>query len=202
MYSRLAQIFALLVLGVAAPRLHAGTITFDYTNVGVPFESGMGSFSYNGSGTSITEYTNSEGSPLGDLTSFAFELDVANPPGGINAPNPITWDWSLNDEGVSDLISFSASVSSSGVLTALSLSTTFLPASNTSLFDEGLVDFVVTSLASGGAATFFYFTTENRVEPRSTGTITQIPEPSTALLAGGGTVLLAFWRRTLRAPQG
>jgi PEP-CTERM motif len=193
MYSRLAQIFALLVLGVAAPRLHAGTITFDYyTPVGSTGESGMGSFSYNGSGTSITEYTNSEGTPFGDLTSFAFELDVPNN----------SWDWSLDDDGLSELISFSASVNSSGVLTALSLSTNFVPASNPADLAESAVDFVVTSLASGGAATFTYLDILNKVEPRDTGTVTQTPEPSTALLAGGGALLLAFWRRALRAPRG
>ena len=94
MHSRLLQMFALLVVGVAAPRLHAGTVTFVYTapNVGSTAVSGMGSFSYNGSPASITQ---------GLLTSFAFELDLSTPGALVN---PATFDF-----GLPDLMSFSAS---------------------------------------------------------------------------------------------
>jgi hypothetical protein len=191
MNSPLAQMFALLVVGVAAPHLHAGTITFTYTapNVGTTAVSGMGSFSYNGSLASIA---------LGDLTSFAFELDLSTPGALVN---PATFDF-----GLPDLMSFSASVSG-GVVTALSLTTDYQAATNTSNFDENQKDLVVTSLAVGGAANYNQDEVFNKVTLYDTGTITTLgpgaptPEPSTALLAGGAVLLLAFWRRTLRATQ-
>ena len=189
MHTRLAQIFALVVVGVAAPCLHAGTVTFDYTapDVGLTSVSGTGSFSYSGSLASIA---------LGDLTSFAFELDLSSPGALVN---PAIFDF-----GLPDLMSFSASVSG-GVVTALSLTTDYQAANNTSNFDENQRDLVVTSLASGGAANFNQDEIFNIVTLFDTGTITTqgpgapTPEPSTALLAGGGALLLAFWRRTRRA---
>ena len=192
MHTRLAQIFALVVVGVAAPCLHAGTVTFDYTapDVGLTSVSGTGSFSYSGSLASIA---------LGDLTSFAFELDLSSPGALVN---PAIFDF-----GLPDLMSFSASVSG-GVVTALSLTTDYQAANNTSNFDENQRDLVVTSLANGGAANFNQDEIFNIVTLFDTGTITTqgpgapTPEPSTALLAGGGALLLAFWRRTLRTPKG
>jgi hypothetical protein len=192
MNSRLAQMFALLVVGVAAPRLHASTVNFNYTapNVGTTAVSGTGSFSYNGSLASIA---------LGDLTSFAFELDLGTP---NETPDPAIFDFSQPD-----LISFSATVVG-GVVTALSLTTDYEAASNTSNFDENEKDLVVSSLASGGAANYNQDEVFNRVTLYDTGTITtqgpgaSAPEPSTALLACGAAMWLAFWRRTLRAPQG
>src|SRR5579863_9053744 len=135
MHSRLAQVFALLAVGVAAPLLHATTITFEYTapNVGLTSVSGFGDFSYSGTLASIA---------LGNLTSFAFELDLTSP-GSI--PPTATFDY-----GLGDLMSFSAS-SSGGVITALSLSTDFQAATNTSNFDENQKNLVVTSLATNGA---------------------------------------------------
>src|ERR1022692_1581430 len=189
MHLRLAKIFAMLALIVAAPCLHAGTITFDYTDVMVPSftgsipvsgVSGIGSFSYDdeGSGGTIA---------LRDLTSFTFELDISNP-GGL--PNPIIFDYNDGAFFDFDLLSFSADVSGGGVLTALSLRTIFIN-SNDGQDDDEQVDLVVTSLGSGGAATFNYFTIIREVQQRDTGTIIQItPEPSTALLAGGGALLL------------
>ena len=192
MHSRLAQIFALVVVGIAAPCLNAGTVTFDYTapDVGLTSVSGTGSFSYSGSLASIA---------LGDLTSFAFELDLSSPGALVN---PAIFDF-----GLPDLMSFSASVSG-GVVTALSLTTDYQAANNTSNFDENQRDLVVTSLASGGAANFNQDEIFNIVTLFDTGTITTqgpgapTPEPSTALLAGGWALLLAFWRRTRRASQG
>jgi len=185
MHSRLAQIFALFVVAVAAPCLHAGTVTFDYTapDVGLAAISGFGSFSYNGSLTSIA---------LGDLTSFAFELDLSSPGALVN---PATFDF-----GLGDLLTFSASASG-GVITALSLTTDYEAATNTSNFDENQKNLVVTSLAIDGAANFNQDEVFNRVTLYDTGTITITPEPSTAVLAGGGALLLAFWRRSRRASQ-
>jgi hypothetical protein len=191
MQSRLAQLLALLVVGVAAPFLHAGTVTFDYTapDVGTTAISGTGSFSYNGSLASIA---------LGNLTSFAFELDLSTP-GAL--PATATFDF-----GPLDLLSFSASVSG-GVVTALSLTTDYEAATNTSNFDENQKDLVVTSLAINGAFNDNDDDVLNEITLYDTGTITTqgpgapAPEPSPALLAGGGALLLAFWRRTLRARQ-
>ena len=186
MNSPLVQIFTLLAVGVAAPCVHAGTITFDYTapDVGLTAVSGFGSFSYSGSLTSIA---------LGNLTSFAFELDLTT--SGALPPTAI-FDYDL-----SDLLSFSAS-SSGGVITALSLSTEFEGASNTSNFDENQKNLIVTSLATNGAFNQNDDTVLTETTLYDTGTITITPEPSTGLLAGGGALLLAFWRRTLRARQG
>ena len=192
MHSRLAQMFALLVVGVAAPRLLAGTVTFDYTapDVGTTAVSGTGSFSYNGSLASIT---------LGELTSFAFELDLSTPSA---LPPTATFEF-----GLPDLTSFSASVSG-GVVTALSLTTDYQAATNTSNFDETQKDLVVTSLATNGAFNDTDDDILSEISLYDTGTITTqgpgapTPEPSTALLAGGGALLLAFWRRTRRTPQG
>jgi hypothetical protein len=190
MHSRLAQMFALLVVGIAAPRLHAGTVTFAYTSLNSSAVSGTGSFSYNGSLPSIA---------LGNITSFAFELDLSTPGALVN---PAIFDY-----GLSDLMSFSATVSG-GVVTALSLTTGYEAAINTSNFDENQRNLVVTSLGTGGAAIFNQDEVLNKVSLSDTGTITThgpgapTPEPSTALLAGGAAPLLAFWRRTLRASQG
>jgi hypothetical protein len=108
--------FALLSVGVAVPSLHASTVTFTYTapNVAVTAVSGFGSFSYNGSLTSIS---------LGQLTSFSYELDLSTPGALVN---PAIFDFSL----VPDLLAFSATVSG-GVVTSLSLTTGFEAASNT-----------------------------------------------------------------------
>ena len=184
--------FALLMVGVAAPRLDASTVTFDYTaaDVGKTAVSGTGSFSYSGSLASIA---------LGDLTSFTFEMDLATPG---ETPDPAILDFSQPD-----LLSFSANISG-GVVTALSLTTDYEAASNTSNYDENQKDLVVTSLAVGGATNYNQDEVFNRVTLYDTGTITTqgpgapAPEPSTALLAGGAALLLAFWRRTHRAPRG
>ena len=192
MNSRLTHVFVAIAFVVAAPRLHAGTVTFIYTapDVGMTAVSGTGSFSYPGSLASIT---------LGDLTTFAFELDLTTP----SAIPPTA----IFDYGLSDLLSFSATVSG-GVVTALSLTTDYEAATNTSNFDENQKNLVVTNLSSGGAANYNLDTVFNRVTLYDTGTITTegpgapTPEPSTALLAGGSLVLLAFCRRTLRARRG
>ena len=192
MKSLLAPIVALLASSTAAPFLHAGTVTFTYTapDVGSTAVSGMGSFSYPGSLASIT---------LGDLTSFAFELDLTTS-GAI--PPTATFDY-----GLSDLLSFSATVSG-GAVTALSLTTDYEAATNTSNFDENQKNLVVTSLAVDGAFNNNFDTVFNRITLYDTGTITTqgpgapTPEPSTALLAGGAGLVLAFWRRTRRVRQG
>jgi len=192
MHLRLVQMYALLLLTVAAPSLCAGTVTFAYTapNVGVTAVSGMGSFSYIGSLASIT---------LGDLTSFAFELDLSTPGAIIN---PAIFEF-----GLPDLMSFSASVSG-GVVTALSLATGYESASNTGSFNENQKNLVVTSLAPGGAANYNEDEVLNRVTLFDTGTITAqgpeeaTPEPSTALLVGCAALSLAFRSRTRRAPRG
>ena len=184
MNSPLVQIFTLLAVGVAAPCVHAGTITFDYTapDVGLTAVSGFGSFSYSGSLTSIA---------LGNLTSFAFELDLSTP-GSI--PPTATFDYALGD-----LSNFSASVSN-GVLISLSLATDFQAATNTSNFNGNQKDLVVTSLATNGSFIFNQDEVHNSTTVYDTGTVV-VPEPSTAWLAGGGALLLAFWRRSLDAPQ-
>jgi hypothetical protein len=192
MHSRLAQIFTLLVAGIAAPSLHASLVTFTYTapNVGATAVSGFGSFSYNGSLASIG---------LGNLTAFAFELDLSTP-GAIT--NPATFNF-----GLPDLMTFSASVSG-GVVTALSLTTGYEAASNTGTFNENQKNLMVTSLAVGGASNNNQDEVLNRTTLFDTGTITTqgpgapTPEPSTVLLAGGAMLLLALGRRTLSAPQG
>ena len=156
MHSRLAPMFALLVVGVAAPRLHAGTVTFDYTapDVGMTAVSGAGSFSYNGSLASIT---------LGELTSFAFEMDLTTS-GAL--PPTATFDF-----GLPELTSFSASVSG-GVVTALSLTTDYQAATNTSNFDETQKDLVVTSLATNGAFNDTDNTNISGISLYDTGTLT------------------------------
>jgi hypothetical protein len=186
MPSRFVQIFTLLAVGVAAPLLHATTITFEYTapNVGISSVSGFGMFSYSGTLSSIA---------LGNLTSFAFELDLTTPSA---LPPTATFDY-----GLGDLLSFSAT-SSGGVITALSLSTDFEAASNTSNFDENQKNLVVNSLAINGAFNQNDDDILNQTTLYDTGTITITPEPSTGLLAGGGALLLVYWRRTLRARQG
>ena len=183
--------FALVVVGVAAPSLHASTVTFNYTaaNLVLIGVSGFGSFSYNGSLSSIG---------LSDLTSFAFQLDISVPFAFVN---PATFDFTK-----SDLLSFSATVSG-GAVTALSLKTDFESADNTGIYDETQKDLVVTHLGHNGAYDETELTVLNdKIIPFDIGTITTqgpAPEPSTALLAGGGAaLLLAFWRRTLRAPRG
>jgi hypothetical protein len=188
MHLRLAQIFGLLMVGVAVPCVHAATITFDYNaaNVGLTEVSGFGSFSYNGALTSIG---------LGDLSSFAFELVLFS----TSTPGPTT-NPALFDFGLGDLTSFSASASG-GVITALSLITDFEAASNTGTFNENQKNLIVTSLAINGAANDNQDEVLNRTTLFDTGTITVTPEPSSALLAGGGTLLLAVWRRKRRAPQ-
>jgi len=184
MHSPLAPMFALLVVGIAAPGLHASTVYFQYTgtDVSTTAVSGTGFFTYNGALASIG---------LGNVTSFAFELDLSTP--GAH-PDPATFDFDLGD-----LQTFSASISG-GVVTALSLTTDYQAASNTSNYDENQKSLVVTTLAT--ASINSQDEVLNQVTQYDTGTITILPEPSTGLLVGGAALLAAFWRRTLRAQQG
>jgi hypothetical protein len=145
--------------------------------------SGTGSFSYNGSLASIG---------LGNITSFAFELDLSTPGA---PPDPATFDF-----GLGDLLTFWANISG-GVVTALSPTTDYEPASNTSDFDENQKNLAVTTADAASINNLNVIL--SLVTPYDTGTITTqvLPEPSTGLLVGGAALLLAFWR-TLRAPQG
>jgi len=195
MTKRLVPSFALLLISVAASTstLHAGTVTFTYSGnpVNTTTVSGFGSFSYNGSLSTIG---------LGDLTSFNFEMDLSTP-GAIT--NPAIFQYSL----VPDLLSFSATVVG-GVVTSLSLATDYESAINTGVYDETQKSLVVTSLATGGASNYTYSSVLNRVTLFDTGTITTLgpggatPEPSSMLLAGGAALLLGFGRRKMLTRRG
>ena len=90
-------------------------------------------------------------------------------------------------------------------MTALSLTTDYEAATNTSNFDENQKNLVVNSLATNGAFNDNDDDVLNRITLFDTGTITtqgpgaSTPEPSTMLLAGGAVLLLAFRRRARRA---
>jgi hypothetical protein len=180
--------FTLILIAAAAPALHASTVTMQFTPSGVGnlAITGFGSFSYNGPLASIG---------LANLTAFSFEEDF---PGGQIV------QFSL----VPDLLSFSATVSG-GVVTALSFATGYEAAINNGTFNENQKNIVVNSLAVNGS----YVGNENEIFNAQhtivvNGTITTqgpaaaTPEPSTALLASGAALFLAFWRRTLRVPRG
>jgi hypothetical protein len=188
MHSRMIQMLTLVVVGAAAPSLHAGFVTFTYTtlNPGPPTYSGSGSFAYAGSLASIG---------LGNLSSFTFVLDLTSP---SSIPPTAIFDYSL-----ADLLTFSASVSG-GAVTSLSFTTDTQAAINTSNFDENQKSLVVTSLAVGGATILNNDQVFNRITQSDNGTITTqgpAPEPSTALLAGGAALLLGLWHRTRRASR-
>jgi hypothetical protein len=184
--------FTLILAGIAASGLHASTVTMQFTSPGVGQTSitGFGSFSYNGPLASIG---------LANITAFSFEEDFTN-----SGQIPQTY---IVQFGLSDLQSLSATVSG-GVVTALSLVTGYEAAINTSNFDENQKNLVVNSLATNGS----YVGNEDELFNRHTiivnGTITTqgpgaaTPEPSTALLASGAALLLAFLRRTSHAPRG
>ena len=187
---RIACTLAVLIAGVvAAPSLKASTVTFTYT--GQPVTSttvtGFGSFSYNGSLTSIG---------LGDLTAFAFELDLTN---SSSIPTTAIFDFALNP----DLLTFSATVSG-GAVTALSLTTDSVGASNTSNFDETQKELIVTSLGTNNAAIDSFIDIGT---PHATGydigTINAqvVPEPSTWLMTGGAALLLFVWRRRVQSTK-
>ena len=187
---RIACTLAVLIAGVvAAPSLKASTVTFTYT--GQPVTSttvtGFGSFSYNGSLTSIG---------LGDLTAFAFELDLTN---SSSIPTTAIFDFALNP----DLLTFSATVSG-GAVTALSLTTDSVGASNTSNFDETQKELIVTSLGTNNAAIDSFIEIGT---PHATGydigTINAqvVPEPSTWLMTGGAALLLFVWRRRVQSTK-
>jgi hypothetical protein len=181
MHSPVATVLGLLLVGVAAPSLHAATITFDYDGptVGSASYSGSGSFSYNGPLTSVG---------LGQLTAFSFTMDLF---ASGQIPNPAIFDY-----GLADLTAFSATISG-GFVTALTLTTDFQAATNTSNFDEDNKGLVVNSLAVGGAPLYNFSDILNSTTLIGNGTIiitSPTPEPSTALLAGGAALLLGFWR--------
>jgi hypothetical protein len=181
---RIACTLAVLIAGVVAvPSLKAGTVDFTYT--GQPVSStavtGFGSFSYNGSLTTVA---------LGNLTSFTFELDLTS--AALN-PNPAIFDFTL-----ADVLTFSATVSGNS-LTALSLTTDSQAAENSDNFDDTQKELIVTSLGTNNAAIDSFI--EVGDPPYATGydigTINAqvVPEPSTWLLTGGAALLLFVFRR-------
>ena len=179
------QLLTLTLLGIAAPYLQAGVVTFTYaapTDLTGTTATGVGGFSYNGNLASIA---------LGNLTAFNFHLTLTN---ASNTINPV-FDFAL----VPDLLSFSATVGG-GVVTSLSLQTAFEFADNTDAFmSERLT---IHSLAVNGADNDALNPINSNITVVETGTITTsgpgTPEPSTVFLAGGAVLFLAFGRRILR----
>jgi len=189
MHSRYVQMFALFLVGVAAPSVHANTVAMTYTGPSGSNVSGFGNFSYTNNALTTVG--------LGDLSSFFLELDF---PGGI--PNPVIVQFNL----VPDLLAFSATITG-GLVSALSFTTDFQAAINTSNFDENEKGLVVNSLAVGGAPLYNQSDIPTlRTTLIGNGTITTqgpTPEPSTAvLLLGGAGLMLGLWRRTSRSIRG
>jgi hypothetical protein len=142
---------------------------------------GSGSFSFADSPTSVS---------LGDLTAFSFVLTYAD----SSVPETDTYTY-----GLTDLISFSATLDPSQNVTALSLQTDVVAPDGAGTFDPQY--FVVTSLTD--AETFPGCLPINcKVTfPSSTGSITApsaVPEPATIfllMLAASGLLGHFFSRR-------
>jgi hypothetical protein len=149
----------------------AGMIDFSYNGSGIANVSGAGSFSFAGNLMTVA---------LADLTSFTFS-DTTTESG-------LTTTYSY---GLANLTAFSATLSTGGLLTGLSLDTNDVAGSNPVFQSER---FEVTSLDTDGAETV-----KNDGAVISTGTVTQTTaaEPATLTLLGLGVASLAgfTWRR-------
>jgi hypothetical protein len=172
---------ACLCSGVLTGTGRAGFIDFTYSGseVGGTLTSsvGSGSFTFADSPTTLT---------LADLTSFTFTQTATSQ---VDPSHPSTYNYAL-----SDLTSFSATLTPGGLLTGLTLTTDAVGGSNLGFASES---FQVTSLATGGAGTFRADVSSGIQLTAGTVTQTVTPEPASLTLLGLGVASLASyaWRR-------
>ena len=136
---------------------------------------GSGSFSYNGSLTTLT---------LADLTGFQFNQTTPLSDPGLMGSDTYSY-------GLGDLKSFSATISATGVVTALRLQTGYVNSATNFLAPTYMV---VSSLGRNGTT----FDQGGQDGDLTTGTITAsaVPEPSSlAMLGLAGMVGTLAWRR-------
>ena len=137
---------------------------------------GSGNFTFAGTPTTLTKAS---------LTSFQFNQTTTIADFGSS-------DFSY---GLADLMSFSATVSSTGIITALSFTTDYQDASNGIVVSQYLV---ISSLRKNG--TTFY--TSGQDGDVTTGTMvaaTAVPEPSSLLMCGLALGLGGLGYRRVRA---
>lgn len=151
------------------------TISFTYTSTSLDPVSGNGSFSFIGPSTNIS---------LSQLTQFSFT--------DIITDRELPSDSATFSYGLSDLTSFSATLTASDDLSALALITSLQqPSSECAGCAFNSEDFEVLSLAPGGAQTIAL------APPLVTTSIGQVtaPEPSNIALLGAGLLCLLRVRR-------
>ncbi len=178
-----AAIVAILAL-TASSRVEAGFVALTYAGTNVfpganGTSTGSGNFSFADNPSSLS---------LAQLTTFGFsQSTTASQPGFPTATGTFTY-------GLADLLSFSAGFGPGGGLTSLSFTTKAVAASSPgSPFAPE--SFVVTSLATNGAATF-----NPANQQLQAGTIAAVPEPASWAMTGiGGLMGLAYARRRQRA---
>lgn len=161
-------LFLVVFLAAGPNSAPAGMITLTYSGVNEDNSYisavGLGSFSFTSGATSLT---------LGDLTGFSFTQTTTLADPNLSGSSTYTY-------GLADLVSFAATLSATGTVTALKLQTKYVNASNGFLNPQYLV---VGSLGRNGT-TFYQSGRDGDV---TTGTViaaTSVPEPASLLLTG------------------
>jgi hypothetical protein len=177
------QFILSLVLAAVCDIAAAGVINFSYTgsNGGTFSADGSGSFSFADSPSSLD---------LSDLQSFAFHTTFSDTAGGTTI---IVFDYSL-----SDLLSFSATLSGANLASIAFSTRAIFPTS--AIFpcddcDPLPASFILTSSGGAQGSTCFGFPGDDNPCVITRGTITVIPEPATVALFILGLSGLALTRR-------
>ena len=171
-----------LTLGTSSAQASMINLTYSGVNEEIPAITalGSGSFRFATGTTSLT---------LGSLTAFSFNQTTTVPDVGLPGFGSFTY-------GLADLVSFSATLSATGTVTALSFRTGYQDASNGFLNPQY---FKVSSLSQGGAT----LTQDGRDGDVTTGTLVAtlamaaVPEPSSLCLCGLAGVIGVVARRRI-----
>jgi len=181
--------FLLVPLFASTPSTRGAMINLSYSGADEDTSAvrsvGSGSFSFADGSTSLT---------LANLNSFQFSQRTT-------ITDPQIFGAATFSYGLNDLLSFSATLSAVGKLTALSFKTGYVDPSNSTFTPENSLApeyFIVRSLQRNGASTFNGDQLYDELQTGTVVTSTAVPEPSSLALfgiAGGVNLVLGRTRR-------